>query len=50
MILGARGTLEALVQTHLEALHTSSWLSSHFRVHFQPMAIDVIDAGRTLEF
>jgi hypothetical protein len=41
MSLGAPGTLEALVQTHLEALHTSSWPSSHFREHFQPMAIDV---------
>ena len=27
------GTLDSLVQTHLEALHTSSWLSTHFREH-----------------
>jgi hypothetical protein len=38
----AGGTLETLVQTHLEALHTSSRLSSHFREHHQhPMAIDI---------
>src|SRR5271163_3327386 len=38
----AGGTLETLVQTHLDALHTSSRLSSHFREHYQhPMAIDV---------
>jgi hypothetical protein len=30
-----------LVRTHLDALHTSSWLSSHFRENYQPMAIDV---------
>jgi len=42
MMPQAVGALEALVQTHLEALHTSSWLSSHFREHYQhPMAIDV---------
>jgi hypothetical protein len=41
MIQRAAGTLEALVQSHLEALHTSSWLSSHFREHYRPMAIDV---------
>ena len=41
MIQRAGGTLEALVLAHLEALHTSSWLSSHFREHYQPMAIDV---------
>jgi hypothetical protein len=37
----ASGTLETLVQTHLDALHTSSRLSSHFRKNFQPMASDV---------
>jgi hypothetical protein len=41
MIQRAGGALETLVQTHLEALHTSSWLSSHFREHYQSMAIDV---------
>jgi hypothetical protein len=41
MIQPAGGTLEFLVQAHLQALHTSSWLSSHFREHYQPMAIDV---------
>jgi hypothetical protein len=41
MIQQAGRTLETLVQTHLEALHTSSRLSSHFRENYQPMAIDV---------
>jgi hypothetical protein len=41
MILRARGTLKSVVHAHLEALHTSSRLTSHFREHFQPMAIDV---------
>ncbi|HYV36668.1 MAG TPA: hypothetical protein VE988_13250 [Gemmataceae bacterium] len=42
MVQLAAGTLKTLVRTHLQALHTSSWLSSHFRKNYQhPMAIDV---------
>jgi hypothetical protein len=41
MIQRAAGTLESVVQTHLEALRTSSRLTSYFREKHQPMAIDV---------
>jgi hypothetical protein len=37
----AGGSLVAVVRTHLEALHTSSRLTSYFRRKHQPMANDV---------
>jgi hypothetical protein len=41
MIRRATGTLKRLTRTHLDALHTSSRLTSYFREHHQPMATDV---------
>jgi hypothetical protein len=40
MIQLAQATTD-LVRTHLQALHTSSWLTTHFRETQRPMAADV---------